>query len=82
MGVAESPVAPRHHVSNIKKAQVLLLAATQDQYTTQAEYQQVFDLIASTAKKVEFFDSGHRLPDGFRDVVMTFIDENMSGVAK
>ncbi len=82
VGVAESPVAPRHHVSNIKSAQILLLAATQDQYTSQAEYQQVFDLIASNNKKVKFFDSGHRLPDGFHDVVLAFIDENMGGEAQ
>ena len=82
VGVPQSPVAPRHHVPNIKQAQVLLLAATQDQFTTQAEYQQVFDLIASPAKKVEFFDSGHRLPDSFRDVVLAYIDENMTGAEK
>ena len=82
VGVAVSPVAPRHHVSNIKTAQVLMLAATQDQYTTEAEYQQVFDLITSTNKKVQFFKSGHRLPDSFHDVVLTFIDENMNGVSK
>ena len=73
----ESPVAPRQHVAQIEKAQVLLLAAKQDPYTTETEYQYVYDLIKSPNKEVQYFDSGHRLPDGFQEVVLAFIDEHM-----
>lgn len=79
ISVAQSPVAPRQHVSKIKTAKVLLLAAKQDPYSTEAEYQQVFDLIATDQKELHFFNSGHRLPDSYRGVVLDFIDAQMVG---
>ena len=69
-----SPVAPRHHVTGIKNARVLLMTADQDPYASQPQNQQVFELIASSDKNQISFDSGHLLPPEFLQHALTFID--------
>lgn len=72
-----SPVAPRLHVSRINKAEVMILAAKQDPYSTQENYQLVFDKIASTNKSMKWFESGHLLPADYYHSALDFI-ENLS----
>jgi len=74
-----SPVAPRHHVGGIDSAQVLLLVARDDAYATGDQNRQLFDAIASPTKDVQFFDSGHVLPEAYLIAAFAFVDAQVSG---
>ena len=75
VGRPHSPVAPRHHVARIAAADVLLLAARQDPYSSVEETQQVFDAIATRRKAVRFFDSKHVLPADYLSAALRFIEQ-------
>lgn len=70
-----SPVAPRHHVHRIKQANILFLAGRDDPYSSIQQNEYVFDLIASSDKKLTFFDSGHLLPKDYIDTIWTWLSQ-------
>lgn len=70
-----SPVAPRLHVSRINDADLILLAAKQDPYSTQENYHLVFDQISTSKKSIKWFDSGHLLPANYFETALAFIDK-------
>jgi dienelactone hydrolase len=74
-----SPVAPRHHVGGIGSAHVQLLVARNDPHATAEQYRQVFDAIASPAKEIRFFDSGHVLPEAYLTAAYAFVDAQAAG---
>lgn len=69
-----SPVAPRLHVSRIENAEILLLVAKQDPYSTQENTQLVFDNISSQDKSITWFESGHLLPENYYKTALSFIE--------
>ena len=71
-----SPVAPRLHVHNIKNAQVFILAAKQDPYSSIENTQLTFDHITSQNKSIQWFDSGHLLPSDYYLEVLSFIKQS------
>lgn len=78
----ESPVslvAPRQHVGRIESAEVQLMVARNDPYSTVDQNQQVFDAIASPAKYIRFFDSEHVLPEAYLTAALAFIDAQTAG---
>ena len=70
-----SPVAPRLHVSRINDANLIILAAKQDPYSTEQNYQLVFDEISTPNKAIKWFDSGHLLPENYFEIALAFIDK-------
>jgi dienelactone hydrolase len=74
-----STVAPRQHVGRIESAEVRLLVARNDPYSTVDQNQQLFDAIASPAKDIRFFDSKHVLPEAYLTDALAFIDAQTTG---
>jgi dienelactone hydrolase len=72
---SQSPVAPRLHVSRINEAELIILAARQDPYSTQENYELVFNKISTPKKSIKWFDSGHLLPADYFETALNFIDK-------
>lgn len=71
----QSPVAPRLHVSRIIDAELIILAARSDPYSTKENYELVFDNISTPNKSIKWFDSGHLLPTEYFETALRFIDK-------
>lgn len=70
-----SPVAPRNHAERIDAADLLFLAGNKDPYSTSQQTEQTFKRIASKNKQLNWFDSGHMLPEEFIDDVLVFLNK-------
>lgn len=71
----DSPVAPRVHTPYITNANVLMFAAKEDQFSTQQNIQDTFDLLPNPNKEIKWFDSGHRLPMEYIEHAKNFINK-------
>ncbi|GHA00373.1 hypothetical protein GCM10008090_06400 [Arenicella chitinivorans] len=70
-----SPVAPRMFTAQILQANVLWLAAKQDEHSTTTQTQATFDLIPSKHKRLVWLDSAHRLPSTYTDLVLAHLEK-------
>ena len=73
VGQPLSPVAPRNHVGRITDARVLMMVARNDPYSTPEQNQQVFDALATSEKRLVWYDSGHVLPLEYLEPALTFL---------
>lgn len=68
-----SPVAPRNHVGSIGSARILMIGASNDPFSSNAQYEQVFASIATPKKRIVMFEGGHVLPSDYLDTALGFL---------
>lgn len=72
VGSPTSPVAPRIHAHKITDAEVLWLAGRDDPHSNSEQTKKAFGEIASSNKKLIWFDGGHRLPPEYLLTALDF----------
>ncbi len=72
-------VAMENFAGAIDEVAFLMLMGRTDETFTTEQAETVFGLIESPAKRLEFFDSGHRLPADYTDVAVAWIGQHLGG---
>jgi predicted esterase len=73
------PLQPVNFASRIRDKRVLLLAGRSDPLVSVADSQCLFAQIQSRSKELEFFDSGHRLPEAYLDRAVSWLLAGLNG---
>ena len=70
-------VAPQNYAHAIGSRSFLMLMARNDDWYTEKEARQLFGLIPSPTKKLEFYDSGHQLPPEYVSKAIQWFEDRL-----
>ena len=68
---------PHNFTQAIGERPFLMLMGRNDQYYTEDDARQVFEMIPGTTKDLVFYDSGHVLPSGYETEAVNWHKEHL-----
>lgn len=74
---AGMPMAAAQFARDLGDRPLLMMMARQDQFYTVEEAQALHDRVPGENKRIEFFDSGHSLPEAYAGMAVSWVSEHL-----